>query len=87
MTATPMFIQCSGMETLERAVHFAGQRVSRAFGPEPDAFGKKALGDPNLMRRIGGGRSPSLRAPDRILAFIAEQDGASGGGRDPPRRP
>jgi len=47
----------------------------------------KALGDPNLMREIGRGRSPSLRTADRILAFIAEHDGASGGGRDPPRRP
>ena len=79
--------QRSGMETLE------GQFVSRisAFlgrsGLSPTAFGKKALGAPSLMRQIGGGRSPSLRTADRILAFIAEQDGTSGGGRDPPRRP
>ena len=81
------FIQRSGMETLE------GQFISRAgaflgrSGVSPTAFGKKAVGDPNLMRRIGRGRSPSLGTADRILAFIAEQDGASGGGRDPPRRP
>ncbi|MDE2879529.1 hypothetical protein [Candidatus Palauibacter soopunensis] len=53
----------------------------------PTAFGMNAVGDPNLMRRIGRGRSPSLRTADRTLAFIAEHDGASGGGRDPPRRP
>ncbi len=82
-----MVVQRSGMETLE------GQFISRvgAFlgrsGLSPTAFGKKALGDPNLMRQIGRGRSPSLRTADRILAFIAEQDGASDGGRDPPRRP
>ncbi len=83
-----MFVQRSGMEkTLE------GQFISRvsAFigrsGLSPTAFGKKAVGDPNLMRQIGRGRSPSLRTADRILAFIAEQDRASGGGRDPPRRP
>ncbi|MDE2678583.1 MAG: hypothetical protein OXI76_11810 [Gemmatimonadota bacterium] len=79
--------QRSGMETLE------GQFISRvsAFsgrsGVSPTAFGTKAVGDPNLMRQIGRGRSPSLRTADRILAFIAGQDGASGGGRDPPRRP
>ncbi len=75
------------METLE------GQFISRvsAFlgrsGVSPTAFGKMAVGDPNLMRQIGRGRSPSLRTADRILAFIADHDGASGGGRDPPRRP
>ena len=56
-------------------------------GLSPTAFGTKAVGDPNFMRQIGRGRSPSLRTADRVLAFIAEQDGASGGGRDPPRRP
>lgn len=87
MTDLSTFVQRSGMETLE------GQFISRvsAFlrrsGLSPTAFGKKALGDPNLMRQIGRGRSPSLRTADRILAFIAEQDGALGGGRDPPRRP
>ena len=75
------------METLE------GQFISRvsAFlgrsGLSPTALGKKAVGDPDLMRQIGRDRSPSLRTADRILAFIAERDGASGGGRDPPRRP
>ena len=73
-----MFVQRSGMEkTLE------GRFISRvsAFlgrsGLSPTAFGKKAMGDPNLMRQIGRGRSPSLRTADRILAFIAEQDRAS----------
>ena len=81
------FVQRSGMETLE------GQFISRvsAFlgrsGLSPTAFGKKAVGDPNLMRQIDRGRSPSLGTANRILAFIAEHDGASGGGRDPPRRP
>ncbi len=65
-------------------------RVSAFLGRSdlsPTAFGQKAVGGPNLMRQIGRGRSPSLRTADRILAFIAEQDRASGGGRDPPRRP
>lgn len=65
-------------------------RVSAFLGRSdlsPTAFGKKAVGDPNLIRQIVRGRSPSLRTADRILAFIAEHDGASGGGRDPPPRP
>ena len=75
------------MEMLE------GQFISRvsAFlgrsGLSRTAFGTEAVGDPNLMRHVGRGRSPSLRTADRILAFIAEHDEASGGGRDPPRRP
>ena len=36
----------------------------------PTTFGMKALGDPNLMRQIDGGRSLSLRTADRVLAFI-----------------
>jgi len=58
-----------------------GQFISRvsAFlgrsGLSPTAFGTKAVGDPNLMRQIGRGRSPSLRTADRILAFVA---GAAG---------
>ncbi|MYA43958.1 MAG: hypothetical protein F4Z31_19695 [Gemmatimonadetes bacterium] len=87
MTSPRMVVQRSNMETLEGLFR---SRVS-AFLERSDlsrtAFGKMAVGDPNLMRQIGRGRSPSLRTADRILAFIAEQDGASGGGRDPPRRP
>ncbi|WP_419948056.1 hypothetical protein [Candidatus Palauibacter sp.] len=32
----------------------------------------KSLGDPSLLRQIGGGRSPPLKTADRILAFISE---------------
>ena len=83
-----MFVQRSGMEkTLEgQFISHVSAFIGRS-GLSPTAFGKKAVGDPNLMRQIGRGRSPSLRTADRILAFIAEQDRASGGGRDPPRRP
>ncbi|MDE2979816.1 MAG: hypothetical protein OXU74_01355 [Gemmatimonadota bacterium] len=87
MTSPRMVVQRSGMETLEGLCR---SRVSALLGRSDlsrMALGKKAVSDPNLMRQIGRGRSPSLRTADRILAFIAEQDGASGGGRDPPRRP
>ena len=56
-------------------------------GLSPTALGLKALGDPNLMRQIGRGRSPSLRTADRVLAFIAAQERSSGGARAPPSRP
>ena len=50
----------------------------------PTRFGRMALGDPNLLRQIEGGRSLTLRTADRILAFVAECESA--GARDPPRR-
>jgi len=75
------------METLEGLIRSRVSTFLRRSCVSPTAFGKKALGDPNLMRQTGRGRSPSLRTAGRIPAFIAEQDGASGGGRDPPRRP
>ena len=53
----------------------------------PTRFGRMALGDPSLVRRIERGRSLTLRTADRILAFVSEYDGKTGGTRDPPRRP
>ncbi len=75
------------METLEGKFISRGSAFLGDSSLSPTAFGMKALGDPNLMREIARGRSPSLRTADRILAFIAEHDEASGGGRDPPKRP
>ena len=82
-----MVVQRSDMEMREGPVR---SRVSAFLGRSrlsPAAVGNRAMDGPNLMRQIGRGRSPSLGTADRILAFIAEQDGASGGGRDPPGRP
>jgi len=81
-----MVVQRSGMETLEGQFISRGRGLSGRSGLGRMAFGKKAVGDPNLMHEIGRGRSPSIRTADRILAFIVEQDRASRGGRDPPRR-
>ena len=50
----------------------------------PTRFGRMAMGDPNLLRQIEGGRSLTLRTADRILALVDEIE--SGGARDPPRR-
>ena len=52
----------------------------------PTALGLKALGDPNLIRQIRRGRSPSLRTADRLLAYIAAYEMDAGGARAPPAR-
>ena len=62
------------MGTLE---HQFNSRVSAFLsrtGMKPTTLGMKAVGDPSLMRRIGLGRSPSLRTADRVLAFIDGYD-------------
>ena len=87
LTGLQRVFQRSSMETLEGLFRSRVSAFLGRSGLSPTAFGEMAVGDPNLMRQIGRGRSPSLRTADRILAFIAEQDRASGGGRDPPRRP
>ena len=79
--------QRSVMETLEE---YVGSRI-RSFldstGMSPTRFGRLAVGDPHLVRRIERGRSLTLRTADRVLAFIREYAGDAGGARDPPRRP
>ena len=75
------------MRTLEQQFASRLSAFLRRTGLSPTTFGIKALGDPNLVRQIDGGRSLSLRTADRVLAFMAEYDGDSGGARDPPRRP
>ena len=75
-----------GMETLEQLFRSRVSAFLGRTGLRPTTFGMKALGDPNLLRQIDRGRSLSLRTADRILAFMDEYDGDSGGARDPPRR-
>ena len=73
------------METLEQQFNSRVRVFLGRTGVSPTTFGMKALGDPNLMRQIDGGRSLSLRTADRVLAFIADYDLDSGGSRTPPR--
>ena len=73
------------METLEQQFDSRVRVFLGRTGVSPTTFGMKALGDPNLTRQIDGGRSPSLRTADRILAFIADYDVDTGGARAPPR--
>ena len=75
------------METLQE---YFSTRVSTFLdrtGVSRTRFGRMALGDPNLMRQIEGGRSLTLRTADRVLAFISGFGREPGGAREPPRRP
>ena len=74
-----------GMATLEQQFKSRVSAFLRRTGLRPTTFGLKALGDAHLMRELDGGRSPSLRTADRILAFIADYDLDTGGARAPPR--
>ena len=73
------------METLERQFDSRVRVFLGRTSVSPTTFGMKALGDPNLMRQIDGGRSLSLRTADLVLAFVADYDLDSGGPRTPPR--
>ena len=74
------------MVTLEEQFNTRVSAFLGDTGLSPAALGMKALGDPNLMRQIERGRSPSLRTADRVLAFIAGYKLDSGGARAPPGR-
>ena len=73
------------MDTLEQQFNSRVRVFLGRTGLSPTTFGLKALGDPNLMHQIDGGRSLSLRTADRVLAFVADYDLDSGGPRTPPR--
>ena len=78
------------MQTLEEQFNSRVSAFRTRTRVSPTTLGMKAVGDPNLMRQIDAGRSPSLRTADRILAFIAacELDpGAAPAARRPPGRP
>ena len=69
------------MDTLEEYVRSRIVAFLESTGISPTRFGRMAVGDPHLVRRIEAGRSLTLRRADRILAFIADYAGGSGGAR------
>lgn len=73
------------MATLEQQFRSRVSAFLRRTSLRPTTFGQKALGDPNLLRQIDRGRSPSLRTADRVLEFMTAYDRDPSGGRDPPR--
>ena len=64
------------MQTLEEQFNARLNAFLGRTGLSPTTLGMMAVGDPNLLRQIERGRSPSLRTADRILAFIDEYDRA-----------
>ena len=72
------------MQTLEEQFNTRLNAFLGSTGMSPTTLGMRAVGDPNLLRQIGRGRSPSLRTADRILAFMAAYEADSGGAGAPP---
>ena len=74
------------METLEQLFRSRLDAFIERTGISLTRLGREALGDPNLMRQIALGRSPTLRTVDRIQAFMASYERPRRGAPDPPRR-
>ena len=74
------------METLEQQFNSRVSGFLEETGMGATTLGLKAVGDPNLLREMAEGRSPSLRIADQVLAFINRHERDSGGARAPPRR-
>lgn len=74
------------MPTLEQYFIARVSAFLKRTGMGATTLGMKAVGDPNLLREIAEGRSPSLRIADRVLAYIDNYDANSGGARALTRR-
>lgn len=49
------------------------ERFLNASGMAPARFGKEALNDPNFIKGLRNGRSPSLRTVSKVMAFIDQK--------------
>ena len=74
------------MKTLEGHFRSRLDAFIESTGMPPSTLGRRALGDPNLMRQIAQGRSPTLRTADRILAYTTTYERERHRARDPPPR-
>jgi predicted transcriptional regulator len=61
------------MSQLEAFRNEVESYLSRA-GVLPTQFGKDAVNDPNFVRDLRSGRSPSLSTVDRVLSFIRKSE-------------
>ena len=75
------------MATLEEQFHTRIGGFLDDTGMAPTTLGMLAVGDPNLLRQIARGRSPTLRTADRVEAFIDHYERVAGGAEAPPARP
>ena len=64
------------METLTKLFESRLDAFLERTGLKPSMFGLRATGDPNLIRQLRRGRSPTLKLADRILAFMDAYDEA-----------
>ena len=62
------------METLTQQFQSRVTGFLERTGLKPSMFGLRTTGDPNLMRQLRRGRSPTLKLADRVLAFIDSHD-------------
>jgi len=76
------------MKTLEGHFRSRLDAFIESTGMPLSTLGRRAIGDPNLMREIARGRSPTLRTADRILAYTTTYERERHRARyPPPRRP
>ena len=66
------------METLTQQFQSRVTGFLERTGLKPSMFGLRAAGDPNLMRQLRRGRSPTLKLADQVLAFMDSHDQAHG---------
>ena len=64
------------METLTKLFESRLDAFLERTGLKPSTFGLQATGDPNLVRQLRRGRSPTLATADQILAFMEAFDEA-----------
>ena len=76
----------SRMATLEEQFNTRIGGFLDDTGMAPTTLGMLAVGDPNLLRQIARGRSPTLRTADRVEAFIDHYERVAGGAEAPPAR-
>ena len=67
------------METLTKLFVSRVDAFLERTGVGPTTLGRQALGDPNLVRDLRLGRSPTLATADYVMAFMETHDRAPSG--------
>lgn len=66
---------------------FEIERFITRNGMSPTAFGKRAVGDPNLVADLRAGRSPGLGLVEKVHAFMQASSRVSAGSSPSPSNP
>lgn len=67
------------METLTKLFVSRVDAFLERTGVGPTTLGRQAMGDPNLVRDLRFGRSPTLATADQVMAFMETYDRAPSG--------